>query len=140
MLIASDARPSGGFGGSIWISGDLAAIGSSGDGYLFGGIQGPDCNETGLPDACDIALGKSQDDDGDGVPDECQSIPGDINADGIVDVADLVELILAWGPCPAPCPVPDCEQVPCTCPADIEGGNCIADVLDLVTLLLNWTS
>jgi hypothetical protein len=27
---------------------------------------------------------------------------GDINDDGTVDVEDLVEVILAWGPCAAP--------------------------------------
>ncbi|HXR44416.1 MAG TPA: hypothetical protein VN759_06390, partial [Pseudolysinimonas sp.] len=35
-----------------------------------------DCNANGQSDACDIALGTSQDLDGDGVPDECQCIGG----------------------------------------------------------------
>lgn len=33
---------------------------------------GPDCNANGGPDACDLLEGGSEDQDGDGVPDECQ--------------------------------------------------------------------
>jgi len=32
----------------------------------------PDCNANSVPDACDIGGSSSMDDDGDGVPDECQ--------------------------------------------------------------------
>ena len=47
--------------------------------------SGPDCNENGVPDECDIAEGYSLDDDGDGVPDEC----GDCNENGVPDVQDI---------------------------------------------------
>jgi len=63
-----------------------------------------DCNGNGIPDACDIAGGQSEDVNGDGRPDECPlACPGDIDSDGVVNVADMVAVIAAWGPCDAPC-------------------------------------
>lgn len=44
-----------------------------------------DCNGNGLLDAEDIALGRSADCDGDGLPDECQP---DADGDGVPDVCD----------------------------------------------------
>ena len=44
---------------------------------------------------------------------------------------DLIDLLLAWGTCPAPCPP--------TCPVDING-DCAINVLDLITVLLNFGS
>ncbi len=55
------------------------------------------------------------------------SIPGDLNDDGVVGVADLLILLANWGPCP------DCND----CPADIDG-NCTVGVGDLLILLANW--
>ena len=49
----------------------------------------------------------------------------DINGDGVVDVTDLVQLILAWGAC-------DGE-----CPEDLDGDGQVA-VTDLVILIANW--
>jgi hypothetical protein len=49
---------------------------------------------------------------------------GDLDGSGAVDVADLVELILAWGPNPGH-------------PADLNGDDAIS-VDDLVTLILAW--
>jgi len=40
-----------------------------------------DCNDNGIPDACDIDSGFSEDADGDGIPDECQ----DCNTNGLPD-------------------------------------------------------
>lgn len=54
--------------------------------------------------------------------------PGDATGDGVVDVSDLVDVILAWGPCPVP---------PTPCPADFDGSG-VVDVSDLVTVILNW--
>lgn len=48
----------------------------------------------------------------------------DINGDGVVDVADLVEVILAWGAC--------------ACPADVNGDG-IVDVSDLVEVIIAWS-
>ncbi len=53
---------------------------------------------------------------------------GDVNADGQVDVDDLIIVILAWGPCPAP---------PASCPADVDGNGDV-DVDDLVMVIVNW--
>lgn len=44
-----------------------------------------DCNRNGLPDAEDLALGRSADCNGDGVPDECQP---DADSDGVPDDCD----------------------------------------------------
>jgi hypothetical protein len=55
--------------------------------------------------------------------------PADLNADGAVSVADLVALVLAWGPCPAP---------PAACLADLNGDGAV-DVLDLVQMIVSWS-
>lgn len=53
--------------------------------------------------------------------------PGDLNGDGVVGVADLLILLVNWGPCA------DCND----CPADL-GGDCTVGVSDLLILLANW--
>jgi hypothetical protein len=45
-----------------------------------------DCNRNGVPDSCDIADGVSLDDDGNGFPDECDT---DCNRNGISDLEEL---------------------------------------------------
>jgi hypothetical protein len=55
---------------------------------------------------------------------------GDVTGDGVVNVDDLVEVILAWGACPVP---------PGPCPADVDGDG-LVDVDDLVLVILNWTA
>lgn len=52
---------------------------------------------------------------------------GDINDDGRVDVADLLGLLAAWGPC----------GDPDTCAADFTGDGAV-DVSELLVLLANW--
>ncbi len=47
----------------------------------------PDCNDNGIPDACDIADGISDDLDGNGVPDECE----DCNGNGVPDSQDIAD-------------------------------------------------
>ncbi len=54
-------------------------------------------------------------------------IPGDLNGDGSVGVADLLILLANWGPCA------DCDD----CLADLTG-SCIVGVSDLLILLENW--
>ena len=56
-----------------------------------------------------------------------ESVPGDINGDGIVGVVDLLLLFSAWGPCDG------CDS----CPADLDGDS-VVSVLDLLALLSNW--
>ncbi len=86
----------------------------------------PDCNNNGVPDACDIAAGTSMDNNGNGVPDECEC-PWDLDATGSVGVSDLLSLLASWGPCP---PKADC-------PADFDGNGAVG-VSDLLALLANW--
>jgi hypothetical protein len=45
-----------------------------------------------------------------------------------VDVDDLIAVILAWGPCPAP---------PTPCPADVNNSGSV-DVDDLIAVILGW--
>ena len=102
---------------------DFSTLGrSTMDNSLF-----PDCNCNGVPDADDIARGRSDDVNGNGVPDECETL-GDLDGDGDVDATDLILLLGAWGACG------DCED----CPADLDG-DCAVGTGDLIVLLGNWS-
>jgi len=61
-------------------------------------------------------------------PGEPTSPVGDLNNDGIVDFADLLILLAAWGPCPNP---------PEPCDADLDASGTV-DFNDLLILLSNW--
>jgi len=50
---------------------------------------------------------------------------GDVNGDGLVDVADILAVVDAWGPCPI-------------CPEDLNGDGFV-DVIDLLEVVGNWT-
>ena len=63
---------------------------------------------------------------GNGIPDDCEQA-GDLNGDGVVDGADLILLLGAWGACD------DCND----CPADLDG-SCDVGGSDLILLLGNW--
>lgn len=56
------------------------------------------------------------------------AVPGDLDADGLAGVSDLLVLLGAWGPCPAP---------PTPCPIDLDGDGMVG-VGDLLILLGNW--
>ncbi len=56
-------------------------------------------------------------------------LDGDLDDDGDVDLADLVLLLAAFGPCPDGAP----------CPADLDADGAV-DALDLLILLDQWTS
>ncbi len=57
-----------------------------------------DCNLNGTNDACDIAGGSSDDANGNGIPDECESsCEWDLNGDGQTTVDDLLALIGEFG-------------------------------------------
>jgi len=101
-LTTSDADTIDFFGRNVSISGDMALFGvlanddagaQSGSAYVFRGLS--DCQPNGVLDICDIADGTSQDDNGNGIPDECEC-PGDIDGDGDTDHSDLGELLSAW--------------------------------------------
>ncbi len=85
-LTASDAAEDDTFGLSVSLSGDRAIVGAfhddcsagseCGSAYVF--ALGPDCNENGQADYCDIRDGGIPDVDQDGVPDECEPVALDI--------------------------------------------------------------
>ena len=56
----------------------------------------------------------------------------DINGDKVVNVADLLAVINAWGPCP---PAPE------ACPANVglnSGENDVVNVTDLIYVINHW--
>ena len=71
----------------------------------------------------------SDDDDDNGIPDECEppDCPWDLDGSGVVGVSDFLELLGAWGPCP---PQGDCA-------ADFDGSGDVG-VSDFLKLLGNW--
>lgn len=79
-LVASDAGSNHFFGSGVAIDDGRLVIGATGDNDMGGragaaytfAVGGPDCNDNGQPDVCDILDGTSFDDDGNGVPDECE--------------------------------------------------------------------
>lgn len=90
---------------------------------------GPDCNNNGRRDACDITAGFSNDLNGNGIPDECETNPADLNGDGVVGPADLGILLGSWGN-------PGCSgSTPCA--ADLNGDGIVGPA-DLGILLGNW--
>ncbi len=93
--------------------------------YLGEWIWETDCNGNGVDDTDDIDNGTSQDENGNGIPDECEAIPGDLNGDGCVDQTDLGILLADWG---------------CTggdCPGDCNGDG-DTNQSDLGILLAHW--
>jgi hypothetical protein len=95
-----------------------------------------DCNDNGVPDACDIAGGTSQDGNRDGVPDECAGtavitfLRGDCNGDGevrgvVTDAIFLLNFNFVGGPRPG-----------CLAACDANGdGGVIGVVTDAVYIL-----
>ncbi|MCH7797174.1 MAG: hypothetical protein IID28_01850 [Planctomycetes bacterium] len=64
--------------------------------------------------------------------DEANLVTGDVNADGIAGIQDLLVLLATWGPCPGP---------PVGCPGDLDGdGDGAVSITDLLILLTNWTA
>ena len=61
-----------------------------------------DCNENLVDDSIDIYLGTSEDLNGDGVPDECETgdCAADLNGDGMVNGKDFGIMLTFWGPVP----------------------------------------
>jgi hypothetical protein len=57
--------------------------------------------------------------------------PPDVTGNGVVNIDDLLAVINAWGPCPAP---------PAPCPADIAppGGNGTVNIDDLLAVINGW--
>ena len=123
----------GGHFGFVALSANTGFIGAPGQSepgivYVFAGMTGVDCNHNAEADACDIFHGISEDLNGNGIPDECETM-GDLNGDGRINVADLLLLLAAWGPCQDPCPP--------ACSGDLDG-DCRVGAMDLLGLLGNW--
>ena len=55
-----------------------------------------------------------------------RAVAGDVNDDGVVDFADLLAVLGAWGPCAG------------DCPADLDGDG-VVGFADLLIVLANWT-
>ncbi len=94
----------------VAISGDRAIISSSrtrdvtgnGSAYIVEGVRGiggPDCNNNGIADFCDIIQFTSADINTNDIPDECECLP-DTDGSGSVNVTDLLALLGGWGPNP----------------------------------------
>ena len=131
-LTASDGAEGDRFGARVGFDGSSAMGGAqfsdqganqTGSAYIFTGLVAIDCNMNGTNDACDIVDGSSEDSNDNGVPDECEC-PWDLNDNGSVGAADLLALLVSWGPCKG-------------CPADFDGDGSVG-ASDLLTLLVNW--
>ena len=57
-----------------------------------------DCNGNTITDSVDIEEGTSLDENGNGIPDECEpDCPGDLNGDGVINLEDLATLLANYG-------------------------------------------
>ena len=62
-----------------------------------------------------------------GILDLCEAV-GDLNGDGSVGTADLLNLLASWGSCPG---------LGQACPADLDGSGSVG-TSDLLALLAGW--
>lgn len=60
-------------------------------------LPGDDCNGNRIEDLLDIAYGLSNDANGNGVPDECDPCPGDLDGSRVVNLIDLATLLSNFG-------------------------------------------
>ncbi len=100
-----------------------------------GGGVGIDLATTGLAEIFFVRVtnacpGESVNVEIDAFCDVAPRLAGDANRDGVVDFADVLALLAAWGDCPAP---------PFPCPLDIDGDGGVG-FGDVLTVLANWTA
>ncbi len=140
------------FGAAVAIGLPLVAVGAIGDDEAYSGAGAAhvfslsDCNGNATPDACDIDGGTSDDADGNGIPDECQSVVtckilggggggvtflrGDCDGSGSVSALLDALFLLVWQFSGGPAP-------PCMDAADADGSNGVTALLDAL-FLLSW--
>ena len=70
----------------LWSVSDASGNTSTITGVVSVLVAGPDCNNNGIPDVCDLNDGTSVDCNLDGIPDDCQA---DCDNDGILDVCEI---------------------------------------------------
>ena len=138
MLTSTDADVSSEYAYSVGLAGDTAVIGdrngAAGTGLAFiFESAGPDCNDNGFCDSRDIAEGDSPDDNGNGIPDECEGpicgdCPTDVDGSGSTGAFDLAVLLGSWGPC-APGDACGCLD---------DNGDGVIGAFDLAVLLGSW--
>jgi len=81
-LNASDPEPGDNFGESVAVAPGLAVVGSEAEAaYFFAGID--DCNTNSQLDVCDVGNGHSADNNGNGIPDECEC-PGETGRETLI--------------------------------------------------------
>ena len=95
-----------------------------GTAFIYHGSIGVDCNLNGVADGCDIFNGTSDDLNNNGIPDECEECPEDLNNSGVVDIDDLFQVLSAWGTCD-------------DCPEDLDDSG-IVDIDDIFAVLAAW--
>ena len=108
-------------------------VNTPGDPYFGSSVRGlvisfpldaPDCDQDGFPDGFEIQFLQAIDADGNGIPDDCGAVTGDISGDGAVNGVDLAILLAAWG-------TSDEE-------ADLDQDEIVGPE-DLTILLASWT-
>ncbi|MEE2681290.1 MAG: PQQ-dependent sugar dehydrogenase [Planctomycetota bacterium] len=131
MLTSPTDHPGGSF--DQFTSSDIANLeayladgGSSGrpDGIPDTCQKVPDCDQDGISDACELAMGTQLDLNWNGVPDECDpaECPADLDGDGIISGADLSIVLASWGT---------------NGPGNLNGDQ-TTDGQDLAIILANW--
>ncbi len=120
---------------------DMAGVGGSGASMLdytgilkvmvrggaFDGVLPGDCNQNGVIDVCDILDGVAQDANGNGIPDDCEPCPADLDGNGSVGPGDLAIVLASWsvgGGCS-------------DCSGDLDGDG-VVGAGDLTALLAAW--
>jgi hypothetical protein len=90
-----------------------------------------DCNANGIYDSIEIALGCGQDDDFDGLLNECDdsddsigvwdptACPGDVDGNQAVDVRDLIGLLQCWNVTQGACAAADLDGNDIVGPGDV---------------------
>ena len=91
-----------------------------------------DCNQNGIPDEAEIAMGLAQDDDGDGRIDACACV-ADFNADGTVDTRDVLAFLNTW----STERTLDCSSGDCLTDLDENG---VIDTRDVLAFLNAWSA